>query len=121
MLVYVLWLVAFAFAYSPYKHTERIHVDCVVVLLFDHLWRHVYRCSYKGVTGETFRFAETQVRQLSPIVLIQLKNKIDRWSSKSINQSIKLYLSTVSLHYKCSSREPCPKLQYVHLNLIGKM
>ena len=24
----------------------------------------------------------------------------------------------VSLHYKCSSRKPCPKLQYVHLNLI---
>ena len=50
--------------------------------------------------------------------LIHLELKINQ----SIDQSTKLSLSTVSLHYKCSSRELCPKLQlYVHLNLILKI
>ena len=61
MAVYILWLVALAFAHSPEQHTERVHINGFVVLLFHHFGRHIERSTNQRVIDETLGFTETQI------------------------------------------------------------
>lgn len=75
MAVYVLRLVALTFTHPPKEHAKRVHVNGFVILLFDHFRCHVDGRSHQRVAGKAFGFAETQVSQLSPVVLVQLREQ----------------------------------------------